>query len=87
MTRGQSVPEEGAVGYGETPAGDAACLLHRGSPFETLGSYEQLSAWMRAHGLVPSGVSWEHYLSDPAATPASSASLEICMLIQDGAPG
>jgi effector-binding domain-containing protein len=84
---GQTAPEEGGVGYGETPAGDAACVLHRGSPFETLGSYEQLSAWMRAHALEPAGISWEHYLSDPASTPASSASLEICMMIGNGAPG
>jgi hypothetical protein len=87
VRRGLPAPEEGRVGYGETPSGDAACVLHRGSPFETLGSYEQLSAWIRAHGFETTGVSWEHYLSDPASTPASSASLEICMLIEEGASG
>lgn len=82
VRRGLSAPEEGKVGYGETPAGDAVCVLHRGSPFETLASYEQLSAWVAAHGLASAGVSWEHYLSDPASTPLSSASLEICMLVK-----
>ncbi len=82
VVAGADAPEDDVVGYGLTPSGDAACLLHRGSALETLGSYEQLSAWVLAHGLTPTGVSWEHYLSDPAATPSSSASLEICMLIE-----
>jgi effector-binding domain-containing protein len=87
VERGSLAPEEGRVVYGETPSGEAACVLHRGSPFETMGSYEQLSAWIRAHGFEMTGVSWEHYLSDPATTPAASASLEICMLIAEGLPG
>ena len=79
-------PEEGVVGYGETPSGQAACLLHRGSTLETLASYEQLNAWVRAHGLETTGISWEHYLSDPSITPSSSTSLEICTMIAGEEP-
>jgi effector-binding domain-containing protein len=87
IDRGLPAPEEGVVRFGETPSGDAACVLHRGSTLTTLGSYEQLTAWVKVHGLELTGVSWEHYLSDPAATPASSASLEICVLVAGGTAG
>jgi effector-binding domain-containing protein len=79
-------PEEGGVTYGETPSGQAVCLLHRGSTLETLASYEQLDAWIMAHGLETAGVSWEHYLSDPSITADGSTSLEICVMIEAGAP-
>lgn len=75
-------PEEGDVSLGTTPSGDAVCVLHRGSPLDTLGSYEQLSAWVMAQGFSPSGVSWEHYLSDPTTTSPSAAIMEICMLLE-----
>ncbi|MEE4175534.1 MAG: SRPBCC family protein [Xanthomonadales bacterium] len=78
-------PQTDRVGLGQTPSGDAVCVLHRGSPLESLGSYEQLDAWVRAHGLQATGVSWEHYLSDPASASPGAASMEICSLVAPAA--
>ncbi len=59
----------GRVLSGRSPGGRSARIVHRG-PYETLlASYEKLAAYMAAHGLQGGPLSWEHYISDPGATP------------------
>lgn len=58
----------GRVRQGVAPSGPAACISHRGAIEDTMSSYEQLAAWMAAHGYRESGVSTERYHSGPAET-------------------
>lgn len=75
----------GRITLGEAPAGEAACIIHRGEADDTLGSYEQLFAWLAAHGYRETGVSWERYWLDPAGTDGASGHTDICFLIdRDG---
>jgi effector-binding domain-containing protein len=57
------------IGTGLSPGGRAVRIVHRG-PYALLpATYEQLAAFMAAHGLRQGPVSWEHYISDPGNTP------------------
>ena len=45
----------------ETPAGRAATMAHHG-PYDRLGeTHAALIAWVRSHGLRPTGMLWEVY--------------------------
>lgn len=49
------------VVYRETPAGRAATTMHHG-PYDRLGeTHAALVAWVRSHGLRPTGILWEVY--------------------------
>lgn len=65
-----AVDPEGQVLLGHLPSGPAARIVHVGPYENTPESYARLAAYMAAHGLVQGEVSWEHYISDPAQTPA-----------------
>lgn len=65
----ESGAQPGRVQTGQSPAGRAVRVVHRG-PYERMGpTYEKLAAWMAAHGLDEGDVSWEQYISDPGETP------------------
>lgn len=61
---------ENAVTWGQSPAGKAVRIVHVG-PYEALpDTYDALESYLAAHGLETTGLSWEHYISDPADTVA-----------------
>lgn len=73
----------GNVQAGQSPAGRAVRLVHRG-PYDQMGpSYEKLAAYMAAHGLKEGRISWEHYISDPGVTPVEDVITHIYFLIDD----
>ena len=72
---------EGMVRLGESPAGQAVRVIHRGSYAEMAPSYEKLAAYMAVHGLVEGNVSWEHYISDPGDTAEQDLVTHIYFLV------
>lgn len=62
-------PESGVTPF-TLPGGRAGRVLHHGS-YDTLGqTYSALTEWMRGQGLVPGGLMWEAYLTEPGGDPA-----------------
>ena len=73
----------GRVRRGRSPAGLALRVTHHG-PYQQLeASYSMASAWIAAHGYREEPVSWEHYLSDPGATPPDDLLTHIYLRIAD----
>ncbi len=68
-----ALPGKGEVQAGQIPAGKAATCLHTGPYPEIASAYNDLSAWITAQGVHPTGVAYEFYLNDPAAHPARGA--------------
>lgn len=63
-----AVEAAGLVRVGRTPGGRAVRAAHHG-PHAALGrTYDQLAAWLAAHGLEEGPATWEEYVSDPAET-------------------
>lgn len=58
----------GNVRVGQSPSGLSVRVVHRGPYGRMAPSYDQLAAYMAAHGLREGAVSWEYYVSDPAQT-------------------
>ncbi len=81
---GASVPEpSGRVRLSRSPGGMAARIVHEGAFDNTLVSYERLQAWIAAHGYRDTGVSWEHYVTDPGETPEQDLRTHIYFLVED----
>lgn len=59
----------GDVVDGLSPGGPAVRIVHTGPYDDIDGAYDQLAAYIAAHGLERGELSWEHYISDPANTP------------------
>lgn len=76
----------GRVTVARSPAGPAVRIIHRGPYEDTLDSYERLFAWMAAHGYRETGVSWEHYVTDPGDTPPEALVTHIYFLVDDEPP-
>jgi effector-binding domain-containing protein len=49
----------------ELPAGRAVTTRHVGSYDTIAAAWDRANAWMRDHGLVPTGAPWEGYLTGP----------------------
>jgi effector-binding domain-containing protein len=68
------------IGFGRTPEGKAFLFLHRG-PYENIDStYETITAYLDAKGLVVKDVFVEEYLTD--LTDRADDSLEINIFVQ-----
>jgi hypothetical protein len=65
------------VRWGQLPDGMAVRLVHRGDPAELPRSYARLDAWMAAHGLRGTGLTWEEYVDDPRETPQAQLQTRI----------
>lgn len=77
---------DGAVQGGAAPAGRAVRFVHQG-PYERMApAYEQLAAWLAAHGMDEGAVSWEQYITDPAATPEEQLITHVYTLIDTDEP-
>jgi effector-binding domain-containing protein len=82
VTRGDVEPGARVL-VGKSPAGRALRVIHRG-PYDRMApKYEQVEAWMAAHGLPDGQVSWEQYISDPRETPAEALITHIYFLLED----
>ena len=76
-------PAPSRVRIGQSPSGQAVRAVHRG-PYDRMGpTYEQLAAWMAAHGVAEGDVSWEQYISDPGETPPDELVTHIYFQIAD----
>ncbi len=72
-----TLPAESAVKAGKTYAGWAIRATHVG-PYEAMEpSYGKLLAFKSLAGLEDNGLSWEHYITDPASTPAAELKTHI----------
>lgn len=61
----------------EIPGGPLARCLYVG-PYDGIASaYDALGQWMQEQGYEPAGVSYEHYLNDPAETPPAELQTRI----------
>jgi len=78
-----SVALSGNVRAGLSPGGPAARVKHIGSYATSGVSYEKLAAWMAAHGWREGAISWEHYISDPGATPEAEIITHIYFQVAD----
>jgi effector-binding domain-containing protein len=64
-----TLPGRDEVQAGQIPAGKAASCLYTGPYNEIASAYNDLSAWITAQDLHPTGVAYEFYLNDPEHTP------------------
>ena len=63
------VSGSGDVIAGTLPGGKVVEAMHVG-PYDTMETtYHEMVAWVGEHGLTPSDVMWETYLSDPREEP------------------
>lgn len=75
----------GKVQAGASPAGPAVRAIHHGAFDQMMPTYEKMAAYISAHGLSHGGVSWEHYITDPANTATEDMITHIyIMLDQSG---
>ncbi|NNU28056.1 GyrI-like domain-containing protein [Isoptericola sediminis] len=58
--------DDGEVAGETLPAGRAATVLVRGEYDQIAPAYEHLFGWVAAQGLVPTGIAWEQYLTEPS---------------------
>jgi len=67
---------EDPVMVGEVPGGKALRFTHRGPYPKLMQTYEQITAWMKAEGMLVTDADWgkympmwEEYVNDPESTP------------------
>jgi len=58
----------GNIELGWTPSGEAIRAVHEGSYSSLDATYEKVAAYLAIHRLAHTGLSWEHYISDPGET-------------------
>ena len=73
----------GRIRSGHSPAGRALRVTHHGPYRDLSRSYDQLAAWMAAHGMAAGSVSWEQYISDPGKTDPENLITHIYMRVAD----
>ena len=69
----------GEVQPTETPGGEAAVAVHRGSYDRTHEAYNAIDEWMAANGRESAGHSWEIY-GDPTPDPADTETTVVHLL-------
>lgn len=77
------VEPSGNVKIGQTPAGTVLRATHRGGYDQMMPTYEKVAAYMGAHGLEESGISWEQYISDPGNTRTDELITHIYFLLKE----
>jgi effector-binding domain-containing protein len=80
---GINVELTGRLNFGQSPAGRAVRVVHRGPYDDMAPSYEKLAAYMAVHGLAEGDVSWEQYISDPGETAAVDLVTHIYFRVAD----
>jgi effector-binding domain-containing protein len=75
----RSFERTGEVYATETPAGEAAIAVHRGSYGRMSETYEALKAWMAENRRESAGHSWEIY-GDPTPDPAETETTLVQLL-------
>ena len=58
----------GNIRVGWSPSGDAVRAVHQGAYSSLDETYAKVSAYLAVNRLEPTGVTWEHYISDPGDT-------------------
>jgi effector-binding domain-containing protein len=70
------------VKVGETYAGRAVKLTHKG-PYNTMvASYERIHAYTKENNLTEKSIAWEEYVSDPGETPEAELLTNIYIAIE-----
>lgn len=75
----------GEVYATETPGGEVAVAVHRGSYDRMNEAYEALDQWMAANRRESAGHTWEIY-GDPTPNPADTATTVVRLLNQGNGP-
>lgn len=72
----------GNVRLGETPSGPAVRAIHKGPYSKMSETIQKVSAFIAVQRLVHSGVTWEHYISDPGATPENELITHVYFMLE-----
>lgn len=73
----------GNIQLGHTPSGPAVRAVHQG-PYGTLDeTYQQVAAYIAVHRLQHTGVTWEHYISDPGETPQDALITHVYFMLEE----
>jgi hypothetical protein len=75
----RSFEPEGEVYATETPAGEAAVVVHRGPYSRMNEAHEAIKRWMAANGRESAGHSWEIY-GDPTPDPSQTETTIVYLL-------
>ena len=70
------------IKVGETPAGKAIKVIHKGSYDGLRDTYGEIEADFKSKGMAMSPVAWEVYLNSPDETPADELITEIFMKVE-----
>ena len=79
----RSFERAGEVYATETPAGEAAIAVHRGSYSRLNEAYEAIGEWITANGRESAGVTWEIY-GDPTPDPSETETTVVRLLKGSG---
>jgi effector-binding domain-containing protein len=77
------LPGKGPVQPGMIPAGMVATCMYTGPYDKMEPAYQQLTAWIQEKGYEPTGIVYEFYLNDPAATPPEELLTQIVFLLKN----
>lgn len=73
----EALEAAGEIRPSSLPGGRAAVCLYTGPYQEMMPAYEALQALVDEHGAQANGITYEHYLNDPAETPPAQLQTRI----------